>query len=224
MKKIILSVLLFSQIATAKVIRVAVVDSGLDPKYNHVLCKEGSKDFTGFGLDDGDKRKHGTNIAGVINSFAGYPKASEFCIVVLKYYDERYVGNTTVLAVLAFREAVRLGVDVINFSSTGRTPNLYEKYILRAALKRGIKVFVPSGNEDLDLDKDCSVFPACYEELPGLTVVGRSDIIGGAGRGKVVDVYENGGDVSGFGITQTGTSQATASACGKEIRRMLDAK
>jgi hypothetical protein len=200
--------------AAGKPTVVAVIDSGLTAMRLPNLCKFGHKDFTGKGL--GDRDGHGTNVSGIIDNFA---KNTYYCQVILKYFDPS-VKNNQKNAIEAFKHAVRLKVDVINFSSTGDLPSSEEKAIIQQALDAGIAVVVPSGNSRRDLDKDCSVYPACYDRR--ITVIGRSDSIGRhqSGYGSVVDAYEWGYRVTGLGITLSGTSQATASHTGKLIAKM----
>jgi len=194
---------------------VAIIDTGISSDANPVLCKFGHKDFTGTGIYD--TNGHGTNISGIIDNLS---EGSYYCQVILKYYNPKDpVGNAR-RTIQAFRHAIALGVDMINYSSYGEGFNIAEKKVVTEALNKGIVIMVPSGNKLRDLDVDCKVYPSCYDSR--MVVVGNSTNRLGCGFGSVVDIWEDGTGVTGFGITLSGTSQSTAIATGKTVRRKAE--
>lgn len=213
---------LLSTTAIAKPLVVAVIDTGLSPQYANYMC--GSSDLTGTGIQDIEG--HGTNVSGLIWENAGKPTPDQLCFFIIKYYDrskpgyiQQHNSNT------AFHIAIKQKVNFINFSSYGENFDLLEKILIQTAIKKGIKVAVPSGNKRVDFSKKCSIFPACYL-IPGLTVVARNDLAAyvsgeGFGFGGPVNAEENGFMRVGWGITMSGTSQATAVRMGKMIRKRL---
>lgn len=218
-------IIFFSSPSFAKMIRIAVIDTGILPQVKVPLCPTGHKDFTGEGLVD--TNGHGTNISGLIDQYA---RPVEYCQIIIKYYTESLKGmkktgkypnlqNT----ILAFDYATQLGVDYINYSSSGIGFDEEESIAIKRALDKGIKVVVPSGNARENLDEKCNTYPACYDKR--LIVVGRNDPevldTKQVGVGRIVDVLENGYKKSAFGIELSGTSQATAITTGKLVLKEL---
>jgi hypothetical protein len=199
-------------------LKVAVIDTGFSAKNDAVpQCPTGAKDFTGEGLED--HYGHGTNISGLIDKHA---KGSNYCQIILKYYTVRASEDNSIKhELLAFRYAIDQKVDFINFSSTGSLYSKEEYALIKEALDKGITVVVPAGNEDINLDKNCKVYPACLDSR--LVVVSRNDfdakIRRNYGYGKIVDFYEDGYMQSALGVAQSGTSQATAITTGKLIKQ-----
>ena len=155
-----------------KPIIVAVIDTGFDfnsnwdsivknnPKIKKPkMCKYGHKDFTGIGLQD--NHGHGTHIAGII---AQYALDQDYCIVVIKFYDPLLKNaNFVELTDLAFKRAVDLKVDIINYSGGGTERDREECLILKKALDRGIKVVAAAGNEGSNINEK-PYYPAMCED------------------------------------------------------------
>ncbi len=145
----------------AKTITVAVVDTGFDmnsqwksvPRLNIAqpkICKMGHWNFVGDNEDVTDNHGHGTHIAGVI---AKGNENVDYCMVIMKYYDPKAPGtNNLNNTVKAFRRAVNIKVDVINYSGGGTELSKEECSILKKALDKGIEVVAAAGNEKSDLD------------------------------------------------------------------------
>lgn len=110
-----LLILLFPLFVQAKQITVAVIDTGFDYfKKNQVrLCPTGHKDFSGTGLNDISKVKHGTNVSGLIDKYA---KNANYCQLIYKFYGAK---NNLVSSMAAFEEAIAAKVDIINYSAGG---------------------------------------------------------------------------------------------------------
>lgn len=219
-----LFLLLLSLSAFAKdPIRVVVLDSGLDLKderFQGVLCKDGHKDFTGTGIKD--TNGHGTHIASIIMEYA---KDADYCLVIVKYYDETKHNNTeTYLDAVAYLDGEN--IQVVNISGGG--PKILLREHLFIAENTKTKFFVAAGNDNKDLDKTCSYYPACYKKLKNKTVVGskcntfKSKF---SNYGTIINSWECGEQVLGNLPDGTigkysGTSQATAIATGKYIYKL----
>lgn len=211
-KFIILS-LLFNNLAFAT-LKVAVVDTGLDlndPRFTSVLCPDGSKDFTGKGIED--TNGHGTHIAGLIKQYA---KDSDYCLLIYKFFDEnqtfyRNENNT----VEAFTEAIINGASIINYSAGGPYTSVLEELVIKNHPE--VIFFVAAGNEGTNLDINCIYYPACYN-YPNIIVIGNFR----GNHGKKVNFIENGTEVistlpNGEEGLMTGSSQSTAIHTGKFI-------
>ena len=224
-----LLLLLTSSAATANdQIRVAVIDTGFGygGAVSSHLCPTGHWDFVGQNTNVADTNGHGTNIAGLIEQHAG---DANFCIIVLRFYSP-YITGTKNLEneINAMKRALALKVDFINISGGGPMSEPAELKVLGEILKKGIKVVVAAGNEKHDLNKECDYYPACYKSRvkkalkKGLTVVGNLNKNGSrapsSNHGSVVNVWEVGENQTAYGLTNSGTSQATAVTTGKLIR------
>jgi len=216
--------LLFCSRSLGSTIKVAVIDTGIDAASSHDLCTFGHKSFVNNSSPLKDTHGHGTHIAGLISKYAG---KGDWCMVAIKY-------------------AIDLKVDYINISGGGFQPNDGEKALIIKALNKGIKVVVAAGNGDdnhvaVNLDKDCSYFPACYDKR--ILVVGNlkdtdsnPDFVTWSGEklsrapssnyGSYVKRWEVGTNVESTlpgnrRGRMTGTSQATAIVTGKLLNKAL---
>lgn len=227
--------------------KIAVIDTGFGSYnglgHDAHLCKFGHKDFTykraPKNKDDKalevkikaqessfntkvpvpiDDHGHGTNIAGIIEEYA-QQSGAPFCLVILKYYSSSNTPMDNLKASIeAITYATNLKVDFINYSAGGLDANIREFLAVKAFTDQGGRFIASAGNEHSDLAK-LSFFPASYK-LP-IVVVGNLSRDGNiettSNRGAGVTRWEIGEDVKAYGITLTGTSQATAVATGKII-------
>lgn len=205
-KTIIAGLMLFSCIASAQV-RVAVIDTGYNGK-DH-LCATGHYDFINHKAEVGvDERQHGTVVAHAIEKYA----SGNYCLVVLKVFTRNTVSLFDIINAIHLATAQK--VDVINLSISGGTFNAEEYNAIATATRSGIKVFIASGNDSKNLDKNCDVFPACYH-IKGVTVVGSLGSDTKANYGYVVTQKES---YCFEGIC--GTSMSTGIAAGKYIKEL----
>jgi hypothetical protein len=119
---ILLSLLCTS--AQADMLRVAVIDTGLDitdTRLSAHLCDNGHIDYTGEGLQD--DLGHGTHVTGLIEKYA---EDSNYCLVILKYYGNGASRRGGEDFVPALREAISQHVNIVNLSSAGKNPSDYE--------------------------------------------------------------------------------------------------
>lgn len=158
-----------------KQIRVAVIDTGLDPALmsKNWICKDGHKDFTGTSIRD--VHGHGTHIAGLIEQYAkgvvvsNYASVSlldktqaNFCLVIIKYFDPRVKIDNLKATIESFKWAISQKVDIINYSGGGTDFSAEENTIVLQALDNGIRVVTAAGNENSDIDKH-PYYPAMYD-------------------------------------------------------------
>jgi len=208
---------------------VAVIDTGLDMRRvpnNAKICKFGHKDFTG-GLSDNsrtvdpvpsDEHGHGTNIAGVIAKYAG---DANYCIVVLKYYSPLTTGQNNLQNTIdAIKYATNIGAKYLNYSGGGTERSSKEARAIKAYLDKGGTIIAAAGNERSNIDK----FPY-YPAMEDSRIISVGSIqqdgrpAGYSNYGKSVKRWEHGTNIEGFGVTMSGTSQATAVAAGKIINK-----
>lgn len=224
-------------IAEAKQLKIAIIDSGINKNFKTLshLCADGHKSFTGSPWDeDGTgEMRHGTNIAQIISNYIG--NVPNYCLLIYKVIDMKaYNLETQVSAAINF--AIQNEADVINISLSEQIPNLKERKAIEQALDQNIVVIVAAGNNNIDLDIDCIIYPACYKftkiekgkivPKKGFTVVGNYQEPGirnpTSNRGqKTITSWEVGTNIRAGGVLLTGTSQAAAALTGKLSRRFL---
>ena len=202
--------IVFSTICQGKTVKIAVIDTGFDFKKSKSvkLCKSGHKDFTGTGIHD--LNGHGTNVAGLI---AKGNVNVDYCLVIVKGLGGIFPFASSIAAL---RYVKHLDVDMINLSYGGLSTSVEERRHIKDILGKGIKVVAAAGNEDIDLNKECSYFPACYDKR--IIVVGNYGTNTNYGN-KHVDVVINGNKKRALGITLSGTSQSTAVYTGMLLKK-----
>jgi hypothetical protein len=235
MNKILLALSLFLAFScygkcTDRPIVIAVVDTGFGYEGRGVgarLCKYGHKDFTidqkysnfpgVFAPVPFDFHSHGTNIVGIIESYVR-PAHINYCILVLKFYAHTDGSKNGMATVEAFLYANRVKADYINYSGGGLDANEFERLAVAQYLDVGGQMIVAAGNNNHDLTNG-GYYPACYDKR--LTVVGSLTEKGKKAEmsnyGAPVNRWEIGQNVIGYGIKNSGTSQATAVATGKIV-------
>jgi subtilisin family serine protease len=199
---VLASMFVMPALAYSKTITIAIIDTGVDKTLPN-LCKMGHKSFAYRGRTllspTEDTNGHGTHIAGLVSSNAGF---GDYCLVAIKYFSEYHTGYQNKRALLeAIQYAINIKVDFINISGGGPGWSSDEYSLIVDALNKGIKVVVAAGNEHTDLgDKNaldgaskapnyhalpgplsvipdepapskCDYFPACYDDR--IVVVGN---------------------------------------------------
>ena len=205
--------------------RIAVVDTGLDlndTRLKDHLCPTGHKDFTGEGLKD--INGHGTHVTGLIEQYA---KKANYCIQVYKYFQESSSGQVNLnRELLALHEAVRSGVNIVNFSGGGPQFNEEESLIIRNHPE--VTFVVAAGNDGKDLDNDFYEYYPAQLFYRNMIVVGGLDWMGNktpssnySHRIKTKELGENVKSTLPGGLGYlSGTSQATAIATGKLVDKL----
>jgi hypothetical protein len=207
---------------------IAVIDTGLkktDESVNAHLCKYGHKDFTSqrmFSKFPGiptpvptDIHGHGTNVVGLIDQYAG---EKNYCIVILKYYEDTPASDNMRNTLEALQYAINIGAKYINYSGGGGQFSPSENRLVKQFLNKGGRFIAAAGNESQDIDA-FPYYPAKDDER--VITVGNvnSDgtVASSSNYGDSVTRWENGQNRTAFGVTMSGTSQATAVATGKII-------
>lgn len=217
-KEIVMFVLLFvgfSVFAKETRTTIAVVDTGIRyvKELQPYLCSEGHIDLTYSGIVD--RHGHGTNIAGLLASNID-PKTH--CLIIIKYWNTQQAPMVDVFRYMEY--LVNLKPNYINMSFGGPAFNNFEYKGLKMLTKRGTIVFAAAGNEGHYFTPYfCDYYPACYH-IKGVKVVAATDL-SSSNYGNGVDYYVHGKNQTGFGITMSGTSQATAVALGLYIKGVL---
>jgi Subtilase family len=204
--------MLFMSLISYAQIKVAVIDTGLDYRIaNDIpLCQSGHT----WDLKDSWEPKHGTHVSGLINQYTG---KTRYCQIILQVFDKSNKKQSVKNIQNALKKAIKLKVDVINLSLGGGESIPEEKQLILTALNNKIKVVVASGNERMIINKkNCKWFPACYDKRI-IVVSGTNDT---ANKGDIVDFTEESIDLTVYGITMTGTSQAAAIRTGKIIKEL----
>jgi subtilisin family serine protease len=178
-----------------------------------------------------DNHGHGTHIAGIVGAEGGNgfgisgvsPKVS---VMILKYYDPKAPGtNNLENTIKAIKYAVRMNVDIINYSGGGLEFSQKEYDAIVEAKKKNILFVAAAGNEHSNSDKS-KYYPADYglTNIISVTAANQKDTIlpsSNYGR-KTVDIQAPGFNIystlpnNSFGH-MTGTSQATAFATGVAV-------
>ncbi|HEY8390185.1 MAG TPA: S8/S53 family peptidase [Clostridia bacterium] len=213
MKYLMLLFCLLSFSATAKTIKVAILDTGFDFKYkNRVkLCDSGHADLTKTSLRD--THGHGTNVAGLISKDL---EKIDYCLVIIKFY----AGSDHPMNGINFLKALKIVADskpdIVNISAGGPVFSQIEKTIVHQILSNGTIMIAASGNNGINLNKNCNFYPACY--YPEIIVIGNTNK--NSNTGKVVDFYVNGNNVANFGERMTGSSQSAAIYTNRKIKEL----
>jgi len=212
--KILIFIILFSPLCEAKMIRLAIIDSGLDTsKYSTNICPDGLYDLTlpvpGRVKTMTDDMGHANNIIGIISDKL---KNTDYCLYVFKVYSKNTLKNPFLPHLMAFFLVLKLGnIDIVNYSSSGSHGITMEQQLFNAIMKKGAKIIVAAGNDNKDLDKKCDAYPACYGNVIS---VGNINVNGEraplSNYGKVIKVWRMGEDICYNDLCLSGTSQATA--------------
>ena len=213
--------------------RIAVIDTGFGYQYlGHEarLCAHGHKDFSVDNVSSNtyepaawipvDLNGHGTNVAGIIDNNLRRTTVP-YCIIVIKFYSDSQTEAQNVLATVnAFRYAISLKVNYINYSAGGQTRNNEEIKLVKQFIDGGGTFVAAAGNEGQDLGLPSNVFYPALDD-PRIVVVGNKALSGrkmpSSNFGKPVTRWEVGESVEAYGIKLTGSSQAAAVATGKIV-------
>lgn len=146
-------------------VRIAVVDTGFDVNHPMVgalysvklqVCDNGTSKFNFVTTDNvpngdvTDLHGHGTHIAGLIARYAGL---APVCIMPMRYYDAKGNDmNNLTRTLLAFKKAIEMNADIINYSGGGIAPSADECATLKEALDKGIVVVAAAGNERSNIE------------------------------------------------------------------------
>lgn len=209
--------------ACNKQLKVAVIDTGLDLKDYRLkknLCKIGHKNFVS-GETIADNHGHGTHVVGLIETYA---VEANYCILIYKYYQEDAPDRANYeREVLAIKEAIFNGANIINFSGGGISFGEEESLIIKNNPQ--VTFIVAAGNDSKNLDDGHFYYPASLF-YKNMVVVGaleseghRTETSNYSDRIKAYELGENvfsylPNNTAGY---MTGTSMATAIHTGKVV-------
>ena len=151
-------------------IKVALLDTGINVsrRLSPYMCSTGHKDFTGTNLND--SHGHGTQLAKIISRRIN-PKTT--CIVNIKILKSGNYEESLAPQALTYALSNLNNLKFVNLSFSGPNPIKQEYKAIKIALKENIKVVVAAGNDKKNLNKECSVWPACFKFAnPGFYVAG----------------------------------------------------
>lgn len=213
-------------------------------KFGHKNFTSDTDMALGFNTKDPvplDHHGHGTNIVGIIEK---YTKDVNYCIIIIKYYSPHArmagSGKSTVEAI---KYATKLGVDFINYSGGGTEESKPETNAVAEFIDNGGTFVAAIGNEheDLDASKEFIInkmADAAFSDEPYIEDIdhklyypamddSRVIKVGGLAKngnrlpcsnyGNMINRWEVGEMVEGYGLKMSGTSQATAVATGKLV-------
>jgi len=200
-------ILLIFSVSYAKTIDnripIAVVDTGvnLNKSNSKYICKGLSMNVNGKSSPFRDDTGHGSNVVGLIIKNINIQK---YCIEMIKYETSINTYETA----KAINYAITTHSKYINLSLSGMDSSNAEEYAFRTAISEGMRISVAAGNNHLNLDVLCNIYPACY------TINDKNyHVIGSytghfSNTGVTVTHYEDG--MNRGSPPMTGTSQATA--------------
>lgn len=220
MKYLLSSIIcLFGFNVCAKQIRIAVVDSGYNTSnYTFKLCSRVEQyDMTNSSMYD--LIGHGNNVSHIIGDRL---KDVDYCIVPIKVFSEKYTPNSFQNVIRALRLVNHLDVDIVNLSFTGDTYDFEEKELIMQLINKNIIVVAAAGNESLNLDTVCNVFPICYSTkiIAVGNGFGETRHAISSNYGKYVGYWADGNKVTAGGVTMTGSSQSTAIVTSQFARQL----
>jgi len=167
-----------------------------------------------------DINGHGTNVIGLIERYAEKGIAN-YCILVVKYYSDKQTGLENAAASLkAIKYAIDSGANIINYSGGGPNKDPSEVRLVRKFLDAGGIFIAAAGNDDKNIGLPGNAYYPAMDD-PRVTVVANMrataffEKSSTSNYGTPVKYWEIGENQTAFGITMTGTSQATAIHTGK---------
>jgi len=229
-----LSIILLAPTAiyAGNTVKVAIIDSGINPETSVSRCSEFDYDvISNKPVVNSDSYDHGSHIGSIIDdnvrNLVG--KTDGYCQFHIKIFDKASLDNTNYSA-MAIELAITNGANVINYSGGGSGFNQREYNAAVKALNKNIIFVAAAGNEGAKLD-DTPYYQASYDKR--IVVVGNLQV-GPNNRtmrhpmsnyGSLVDLWVMGTNiVAKIGrndVAMTGTSQSAAIVSGRFIAEML---
>ncbi len=132
-------------------------NNGIDDDQNGFIDDVNGWNFVNRSADIKDLHGHGTHIAGIISQTAPQSR-----LLFLKYYDVNASPEENVQHSLeAFRYAIQMKAEIINFSGGGPGYSAKEAAILKEAEKLNILLVAAAGNDGVNTDRH-PYYPAAY--------------------------------------------------------------
>lgn len=169
---------------------VAVLDSGLDPKYADLPFIRGTYNAVDPSASIYDPTGHGTLTSliasGALTPHGATPSEVGVPVLSIMAFDENGMTSADTLF-RAIDFAINSGASIINMSFGTGTYSAFLDDAVNYAIANGVEIFVSAGNH-INTDE---IWPAAN---PGVTVVGGLNPDGsvweGSNEGIDVDVYE----------------------------------
>jgi subtilisin family serine protease len=223
----LMNIELAHQRATGKGVKVAVIDSGVDPAQRDL------EDTLGEAMDFIRDRKgsvaevHGTAIASIIaavpnNDFGIYGIAPDAELLAIRAFEASKEGSAAAISdsatvARALDHAIWRGAQVVNMSMGGHRRDPLMAQLVAVAWSRNIVLVAAIGNEGAGA---LPLFPAAFPQVLAVSAVdNQRQLYSDATTSKVVDVAAPGVDIMsampGDSFTPlSGTSMAAAHVSG----------
>ncbi len=211
------------------VVRVAVIDSGIDmnhPDLKDAIMKDSSGRAIGYNAinnttEFSDSGFHGTHVAGLIgatshNEVAGRGVLGR-SIRILPIKVSPDGSSVDLNAVInGIRWAADQGAEVINMSLGGRVDRPAYREAIQYAIDKGSFIVVASGNDGQQLGVGINTYPAMYsKDFAGMITVGSIDATTKSMSGfsnystTFVDIMAPGSDGSSGILSTVPTAQSS---------------
>ncbi|MCR4404239.1 MAG: S8 family peptidase [Candidatus Acetothermia bacterium] len=200
-------------------VRVALLDSGIDPEHPDLRGSYiGGYDFVNGDSEPWDDNGHGTEVAGILaarengTGVVGVAPQAELLVVKILGQDARGAISDVIRGL---EWAVQRGAEVVNLSlgTPEDSPALREA--VRAAWEAGLVLVAAAGNESGSV-----LYPAAYPEVLAVSGIDRKDrLVWSSNFGPEVDLAAPGEELPtsyprGRYRLATGTSFAAAHVTG----------
>lgn len=209
---------------TGKGIKVAVLDTGLDPEHaKTTFAGRVAEVWSAYENDGADRQGHGTFCAGQVAGPKGFGCAPDAMLYIAKVLGDNGSGSYSAI-IKGLEWAVSQGCKVASLSLGGPGgPDSAISRAVDAAYAKGVVVCCAAGNDqrgsnELESDKHA---PGSARDA---VCVGATDVEGNiadfSNAGKSLDIAAVGVRVSGLGLsgrtdaTMSGTSMATPHVAG----------
>ncbi|MCR4589957.1 MAG: S8 family serine peptidase [Lachnospiraceae bacterium] len=187
------------EIATGKNIRVAVIDSGCNPKHEDLQGKVSVNYIPSFATEKGiDTYGHGTHVCGIIaaiknNGKGGYGVAPDVSLNSIQVTKGKTLQLNDVA--VAVNMAIEMDVDVINMSLGGDRYNQALQNVIDNAYKKGIVCVAAAGNSNTDSLN----YPAACDHVIAVGATNKNDEFASySNYGEWVNILAPGGEVTAY--------------------------
>lgn len=139
------------------------------PNANFWCHTDEHRDFSSSSLEDNNGHAEA-----VIGAILTKMNTHKYCIVMLKWFNkpnEVHDFQHIITKYLKYLNTLN-NVHAVNMSIAGNASFDAEKQGLEKLADKGIKLVIAAGNNGINLDNYCSIFPACYKVTP--YVIGSS--------------------------------------------------